>query len=656
MTAIGAAAFEARDSAHRTDIQGLRAIAVLSVVVYHAAPALLPGGFIGVDIFFVISGFLITGILLRELQRGQMSIAGFYERRIRRLFPALFTMLAVVLGAGLFLLDPHQYAELSRTAISTVFFVSNFDFYALSDYFAGESVGKPLLHTWSLAVEEQFYIFFPLLLALIWARVRRQLGVILIVGTVIALALSTWGALDHAKAAFYLAPFRVFELSLGALAAFYAPSIRASQIQRDGVSAAGLALIVGGLVLYTNQTPWPGLAALAPCAGTALIICAGVNGRSLVGRAISFPAFTFFGGISYSLYLWHWPVLSFGHHYFYGTPSPLQTALLVAFAVLAATASWKFVEQPILKRPAPRRTTFTWGASSMTAMAAAAAMIFVTNGMPGRFSPQAQQLFAAEGDYNRRREQCHSGESLTIDYKDNCLFGALGAQPVAAVWADSWGAEIVVALGEELAKRGQSIMEITSSACPPSLNYQLSDQALCISHNRSTLDNLIEDDRIRTIIIAENFARYPAQDQPRFRTGLAQSVERLAAAGKTVVLAYPQPIPWFEPPSELGLFAHRGQNIEALGISRMQYDTENRDEIAFLDELARRTGALKFHPADELCDRSFCPVYKQNVGVLYFNANHISVTGARLAIRHFPFDAFPPASHELTVLTGTRAD
>ena len=254
MTASGPTAFDARESAHRTDIQGLRAIAVLSVVVYHAAPTLLPGGFVGVDIFFVISGFLITGILLRELQRGRMSIAGFYERRIRRLFPALFTMLATVLAAGLVLLDPRQYAELSRTAISTVFFVSNFDFYALSDYFAGEAVTKPLLHTWSLAVEEQFYIFFPLLLALAWARVRKHLGVILIVGTVLALAFSTWGALDHAKAAFYLAPFRVFELSLGALAAFYAPAIQASQRQRDAASVVGLALIAASLVLYTSRS------------------------------------------------------------------------------------------------------------------------------------------------------------------------------------------------------------------------------------------------------------------------------------------------------------------------------------------------------------------------------------------------------------------
>ena len=184
----------------------------------------------------------------------------------------------------------------------------------------------------------------------------------------------------------------------------------------------------------------------------------------------------------------------------------------------------------------------------------------------------------------------------------------------------------------------------------------MADQDLCIAHNRSTLDDLVEDDRIHTVIVAENFARYPLQDQPRFRAGLARSVEALAAAGKTVVLAYPQPIPWFEPPSALGLMAHRGENIETLGITRLRHNTDNRDEILFLDDLARRTGAVKFRLVDALCDATFCPVYKRGVGVLYFNANHISVTGARYAVSRFPFSVFPPARDELTGFKGKPAD
>ena len=203
----------------RADIQGLRAIAVIAVVLYHADGGLLPGGFVGVDIFFVISGFLISGILMNELDRGVYSLAGFYRRRVRRLFPALYVMLAVVLAGGSILLPPGALRELGHTAVTTVFFVSNFDFLKLSEYFAGNSQLKPLLHTWSLAVEEQFYIFFPPFLALLWWRWRKHFRLIILMVAVISLAVSAWAVRRHPSAAFYLAPSRVFELLIGVLVA-----------------------------------------------------------------------------------------------------------------------------------------------------------------------------------------------------------------------------------------------------------------------------------------------------------------------------------------------------------------------------------------------------------------------------------------------------
>jgi hypothetical protein len=293
----------------------------------------------------------------------------------------------------------------------------------------------------------------------------------------------------------------------------------------------------------------------------------------------------------------------------------------------------------------------------MMVTAGVAGAIFLSDGAPQRFSPQALQLFAAKDDHNQQRARCHSNEWMTIDYKDNCVFGAPGVEPVAAVWGDSAGAELVVALGEAAAERRQAVMQITSSGCPPSIDYQLQDQRLCISHNRRTLEHLAQDARIRTVVLAANFSRYPWQDQPRFRAGLTRSVETLTAAGKRVVLTQPPPNPWFAAPSALGLVAHRGGDLETIGISRKQYDMENREAISFLDDLARRTGAMVFRPADALCTLTFCPAFEAGTGVLYFNGNHISVTGARVAISRFPFSAFPaPGKSELTGLKGTDGE
>lgn len=622
----------------RADIQGLRAIAVLSVVAFHMHSGWLPGGFVGVDIFFVISGFLITGILLRELERERMSIAGFYYRRIRRIFPALFVMLAIVLGAGALIMAPPDFAELARTAVSTVFFVSNFDFYTLSGYFDGPAADKPLLHTWSLAVEEQFYILFPLLLAFVWRFMRTWLGPLLIVGTLAALALSAWGAFEHRTAAFYLTPFRAFELAIGALAALYGPRLRLTQITRDALSLAGAALMAASFVFFDGATPFPGLAALAPCAGAGLVILAGINGASAFGRAISLPAFTFFGAISYSLYLWHWPALALGRHYFFGEPPLWVNALLIAAAVAAAWLSWRFVEEPILRAPMKRVSVFAWGGGAIAVTAAVAGAIYLADGFPERFSPRARALFAAAEDYNRDRDHCHGPMDHEIAYDNNCLFGAREATPHIAVWSDSAGAELVVAMGEALAARGQSVIEISASACPPVLGYALTDETpTCIAHNDSTLAHLLADARITTVVLALNVARYPETDQ--LFAALDRSVRALRSGGKTVVLAYPAPNPWGDPPRELGLRAARGAPIETAGVSLRDYRADNAEAIVFYDGLVQRTGAIAFRPADAVCTDTFCPLYRPGLGVLYFNGNHLSVTGARLALERFPFEA-----------------
>jgi peptidoglycan/LPS O-acetylase OafA/YrhL len=624
----------------RDDIQGLRAVAVLSVVLYHADQRLAPGGFVGVDVFFVISGFLITGILLNELHRGEFSIAGFYQRRIRRLFPALFVMLAACLAAGAVLLTPFDYGELGRTTISTVFFASNFDFMRLSGYFDGGAEFKPLLHTWSLAVEEQFYIVFPLFLALVWTTARRWLVPILAATAALSLLASIWCLHHQPTWAFYLAPPRAFELLIGAMTSLAAAPRRLPQRWRDVLSLAGLALILGPVAFYTSTTRFPGLAALPPCLGTALVIYAGAGGATLGGRLLSLRPLPFFGALSYSLYLWHWPFLVFGRHYVHGELTQPQAALLVLGAVVAATLSLTFVERPAVKLRLPRRRVFALGGGAMACASAVAALVLASGGEPARFSPRALALFDAAKDHNPRREQCHADEGRPIAYAQDCVFGAPGAAPIVAVWGDSHGAELVVALGERMARRGQAILQITSSACPPALGYQAPGHPSCAAHNSATLKSLLGDDRIRTVVMAADYISYPLADRARLFDSVSASVQALVAGEKRVVLVYPFPEMPSSPPTTLGFMANGGKDLAAFGLPAADYARGDTPIASFLDALARRTGAVAFRPAEVLCGRSFCPGYLANAGVLYFNESHLSMTGARVAIRQFPFQVF----------------
>jgi peptidoglycan/LPS O-acetylase OafA/YrhL len=623
----------------RADIQGLRAIAVLSVVIYHARHSLLPGGFVGVDVFFVISGFLIGGILMNELDRGEYSLAGFYRRRIRRLFPALYLMLAVVLACGVLMLPPESLKELGHTAVSTVFFVSNFDFDRLSDYFAGDSQLKPLLHTWSLAVEEQFYVLFPLFLALLWRHWRKQYRLIIFAVAVMSLILSIWAVGRHPSAAFFLAPSRVFELLIGTLVARTSLPSRVSQIQRDLLSIAGLALLLVSIVAFNDLTPFPGLAALVPCCGTALIILAGTGRPSLAGRIIGASAVAiFFGDISYSLYLWHWPFLVFGRYFFVAPLTLLQASILILASVCLARLSWLFVERPFLAWRGRPSAVLAFGASSMMVGCAVAGALAFSNGLPSRFAPETLRLFASANDYNHRRAECHNPDNREIPYEKNCLYGDPSAAPLAAVWGDSHGVELVMALGERLAKSGRSIMQITASSCPPALDYESPHRPLCVTHNRHVFERITQDERIGTVVLTADFIGNTVTDWPALSAGFARVVEGLKKAGKTVVIVYQIPVQPFDPPIGLGLSRAYGRPVDDYGVTYQDFTQQVRRTTEFLDQLAHRTDALVFKPDSILCDQNVCHSYAESLGSLYFNADHIGFVGARLLVKSFPMD------------------
>ncbi len=384
---------------YRPDIDGLRAVAVLLVVAYHTGIAKCHGGFIGVDVFFVISGFLISSVILAEISAGKFSIFAFYERRIRRIFPALMVMMFLTSFLAWKYFLPTELIDYAKSLLAATFSVSNIYFWRQSGYFDAPAALKPLLHTWSLAVEEQFYIVFPLFLVLIRKLFPARLRTAVLAFAAVSMLISAYGAFHNPVSTFYLLHTRAWELLLGTIISLKVlPSI-VSPVWRNVASATGLGMIIVSGFLYTSATPFPGIAALAPCVGSALIISAGESGTSFVGRLLSLKPVVFIGLISYSLYLWHWPIIVFqgvGTILISGVSERAVKLSILVASLVAATISWKFVEVPFragrLKLTGAAVFRAAFAAAFVLAALGGAALAF--RGFPSRYSPEAVRVAA----------------------------------------------------------------------------------------------------------------------------------------------------------------------------------------------------------------------------------------------------------------------
>ncbi|RVU04306.1 acyltransferase [Novosphingobium umbonatum] len=459
---------------HRKDIDGLRCVAVMAVLLNHFTFGPTGGGFVGVDIFYVISGYLITGILQKEIDRsGTVSIIGFYERRARRIMPAFFATVMICLLYGYAVLMPSEYFLLGKQAIFSTMFVSNIFLYLTTDYFSDLSVTLPLLHTWSLAVEEQFYIFFPIVFLMMKRSCGKTTPLILWLLAILSLALSQWQVLNDKDAAFYLLPARAWELLVGSLLAVGAVPLVAARIWREMASATGFILIAIGVLMYDRNTPFPGVTALLPCLGTGLIIWSGSlreTTPTLVARALSVAPVQFVGLISYSLYIIHWPIVVFYRMQVHYSLNLMDKCILLISSITLATLLWRWVETPFRNKllAGDRRGIFRFSCAGMAVTAAISGAVLLTKGAESRLTPE-QVRIASYLDYDDteqfRRGRCFITyrEQFAKDYDRAHCLQPEPDRPNYVIFGDSHAADLWTGLNQVFPDK--HFMQATVAGC-----------------------------------------------------------------------------------------------------------------------------------------------------------------------------------------------
>ncbi len=654
---------------YRCDLDGLRAVAIIPVVLYHAGIPLFSGGYVGVDVFFVISGFLITSLILPEIAQARFSFKDFYARRIRRLFPALFAVALLSCIPAYLLLMPAELEDFGQSLATTTLFSSNFLFFSEAGYFEGPAEQKPLLHTWSLAIEEQYYLIFPALLLLIRNRLaaRFQLWTLLLFGA--SLGLSIYSVHYHPTAAFYLLPSRTWELLLGALLAMGVLRSSDSRWLTELCAGLGLVLISIAVFAYKPTTPFPGLAALLPCLGTALLIYSGQGRQTQVGKLLRLGPVVFIGLISYSLYLWHWPVLVFAKHYAIRELHTWEALALVLLATVLAIASWRYIEQPFRGKQGwlTRGQLFKTSAAVMLLAIALGLVFDASEGLKARLSPEVQRIAEFAEDKPPERKRCEGIAPEELTYQQLCRVTNNDALPSFIVWGDSHASMLMRAVRGAASERGLNGLNATTNGCPPLLgvaNVQRDPAGECMAYNERVLKLLHSHPEIDTIILIARWTRYAeatpyrqesgeplllrnrqraagnvSQNKVIFRDALDQTLQSLQSMERRLLVLGPVPEIGHLVPNSLAKATHLQRDVEM----RLR-----KDDFLARSAFVRNTWAqaqsrynFAYQPvAQFFCDAQWCQVEDEGTP-LYADDDHLSSVGADRLIPVFAefFDA-----------------
>ena len=529
---------------YRPDIDGLRAIAVIGVLFFHADLG-ISGGYVGVDVFFVISGFLITGLIIKELRNKSFSVLGFWERRARRILPALFVVTLATISLGYFFLLPAEYELLGSSVLWLSLVSSNIFFWKnTNSYFGGSAEEMPLLHTWSLSLEEQFYLIVPFALLLLF-RAGKSRSILWIISSFVLLSccLSIYGMKNYGSATFYLLPTRAWELGAGSLVAFAVP-IRSVRI-RSMMQWLGMACVVIPFFLYDRITIFPGMSAVPPVAGTAILIWAGMGEvpktNSLqIQRFLSMRPLVWIGLLSYSLYLWHWPLLAFNEYIVIWKDSvPVKVSILFT-ALFLSWISWKFVEQPVRSRRifGSRRSVFIFSSAAFSLLLICSFVLISKEGMSGRYSKE----FLEHTDRGLSEDVFFDYGKASKGFPQNkSSLGIEGKDPVFFLWGDSHGMALVRAIdgaAKELSVTGEYAVRTSTL---PVLDWVTSEKSQT-NYNESVLNYLSGADQrrsIRHVILAGRWwlaFNQSYENESSFETRLINTIDRIKDLGYSVIL------------------------------------------------------------------------------------------------------------------------
>ncbi|RAN33860.1 acyltransferase family protein [Hyphomonas pacifica] len=641
---------------YRADIDGLRAVAVSSVVIYHAIPNLVPAGFVGVDIFFVISGFLIGGIIYGDTLDGSFSFANFYARRVRRILPALLAVVLATLLAGLFLLNTHAMKELTSQAFAALFGLSNVYFWDNSDYFATAAVYQPLMMTWSLGIEEQFYVVFPFLMFSLIKLAPRGRIIALLVLIGVSFALSIVAVQRAPVSAFFLLPPRAWELGIGVTLAVmhhekWIP--QASRAVTDLISLVGFALVIASLFLFNHDTSFPGYAVLLPVIGTVMLIHAreGFFNRTL----LSWKPVVFVGLISYSWYLWHWPMMAYvriasDHSH---TGGALLSVAAMSFVV--AVLSWRYIEQPFRARKLPNIPVLVRYVTVLVAVAAVPVALRLADGVPQRIphSVVVAEKVRAEGRGTclLSFDQVWFDESLPC-YPEGSRIALLG---------DSHASAAGVGLERYAASEGTTLAQFSKSGCAPLLGYSRPQQGSLV-YARNCADfvdgawrEIASDPDIDTVFIVGS---WPSERDRLFRPvvdekvlppvesleavdrGLRALVSRLHEANKNVVLVGDVPRLDFNPMERVisdGFVARRflrdffglGYKVKDGRVSSQALMPEYDKVGEAVRRIAEEDERIAYYDLKQVfCEADNC-LYEKDGKPIFLDQHHLSAFGSR---------------------------
>jgi peptidoglycan/LPS O-acetylase OafA/YrhL len=651
---------------YRREIDGLRAVAVLPVILFHAGFSFFSGGFVGVDVFFVVSGYLITSILIAELEQGNFSIARFYERRARRILPALFVVMLACLPFAYMWMLPSQLEDFSESLVTTVLSLSNIYFLSQVNYFAPDAELQPLLHTWSLAIEEQYYFLFPLMLLALRRFSLKTKAVCIFWLVVISFLFSEWAWRENSARSFFFTLSRFWEIGVGSICAFF--SVGRAQRSSNVLSMAGLAMIVVSIFAYSDRIPSPSAYTLVPVVGTALIILFAAK-ETWVAQLLSLRGFVGIGLISYSAYLWHQPLFAFARLRSLTEPSYVLMGGLAVAALLLAWATWRYVEQPFRKRANPALVT----QRSVFAASGAVGAVFIALGLAGyvgqgfnwRFS--AEMLRYVEADNAKPPSPCDYGPEDPVPKHpvNDCLFSNDEGNVNVLLAGDSHMLALSEVLGEALSSKKIGYYHASPTGCLPLRNMrpfgQISNRK-CTEHN-DVIYNYAARSGITTVVLASRFPWYlagsqfdngeggvesgeagwvdvaeridsDANDDERQARVIAAYEQRIRELAEqfNVVLVYPVPEAGWNVPNHAFRIAYFSEENPTITTSYTVYRERALEVNALFDRLV--SGLPNVYGArvhEVLCSEATDRCVNADADAVYYNDDdHLNNEGARL--------------------------